>query len=79
MDADSGRLSSSSSSADNRAEVLGFAPQKESAYSKLLPYADVIDQESNNVLAEIKENLAKAVQLRDVKVGASHWTVQLAK
>lgn len=63
----------------NREDVLGFTPQKESAYSKLLPYADVIDEESNNVFAEIKENLAKAVQFRDIKTGASHWTVQLAK
>ncbi|PVD25485.1 hypothetical protein C0Q70_13141 [Pomacea canaliculata] len=60
-----------------REDVLGFHPQKESPYSKLLPYSDVIDEESSNALAEIKEKLAKAVQLRDLKVSANHWTLQL--
>jgi proteasome activator subunit 4 len=63
----------------DREAVLGFNPQKESIYSRLLPYADALDAESNAVLAEIKENLARSVQLRDIKLGASHWAVQLSK
>lgn len=64
---------------ETREEVLGFIPQKESTYCRLLPYADVLDKESNEFLAEIKENLAKSVQLRDIKIGTSHWGVQLTK
>ncbi|KAK7103315.1 proteasome activator complex subunit 4B-like [Littorina saxatilis] len=64
---------------ENRETELGFKPQKELAYSRLLPYADALDEESNEVLAEIKENLAKSVQLRDIKIGTSHWAVQLSK
>ncbi|KAL8607379.1 hypothetical protein ACOMHN_024404 [Nucella lapillus] len=64
---------------ENREEALGFVPQKESNYCRLLPYADVLDKESNEVLVEIKENLAKSVQLRDIKIGTSHWGVQLTK
>ncbi|XP_076463728.1 proteasome activator complex subunit 4B-like [Babylonia areolata] len=63
----------------NREDVLGFIPQRESIYCRLLPYADELDEESNGHLAEIKENLAKSVQLRDTKIGTSHWTVQLTK
>lgn len=64
---------------ENREAALGFVPQKELAYSRLLPYADDLDEESNEVLAEIKENLARSVQLRDIKIGTSHWAVQLTK
>lgn len=63
----------------NRQEALGFIPQKEPLYSKLLPYEDILDEESNNVLAEIKEKLAQSVQLRDIKIGARHWAAQLDK
>ena len=64
---------------ENREAALGFVPQKELAYSRLLPYSDDLDEESNEVLAEIKENLARSVQLRDIKIGTSHWAVQLTK
>ena len=64
---------------DEREAILGFIPQKESSYNKLLPYNDAIDEESNAVLAEIKGNLGRAVQLRDVKVGAGHWVGQLTR
>ncbi len=64
---------------DDRESELGFKPQQETPYNKLLPYADKLDGESNLQLAEIKANLARTVQLRDIKIGASHWTGQLAK
>ena len=62
-----------------RLESLGFSPQKETVYSNLLPYAENIDQESNSVFQEIKTNLTRSVQLRDLKVGARHWIVQLER
>lgn len=62
---------------DDRAAILGFVPQKENPYNRLLAYADKIDEESNHHLAEIKANLAAAVQLRDINVGVNHWVGQL--
>ncbi len=64
---------------DERSEVLGFEPQQETIYNKFVPYADVLDQESNEQLSEIKAQLGRTIQFRDIKVGASHWTGQLAK
>ncbi|XP_060589859.1 proteasome activator complex subunit 4B-like [Ruditapes philippinarum] len=64
---------------DDREQLLGFKPQKEIIYNKLLPYNDAIDAETNAVLSEIKANLGRAVQLRDLKVGAGHWVGQLSR
>ena len=63
----------------DRAETLGFAPQREIQYNKFLPYCDKLDIESNEHLAVIKANLARTVLVQDVKIGATHWTAQLAK
>ena len=59
--------------------VLRCKSQHDLIYSKLLPYSDVIDDESDALLNNIKENLAKSIQLRDVKVGTCHWSIQLTK
>lgn len=63
----------------DRSEVLGFQPQKEISYNHILPYASQLDAESNELLSEIKGNLARSVELRDIKVGATHWVGQLAR
>jgi len=64
---------------DDREAKLGFRPQREVVYNALLPYADQLDAESTDQLAHIKANLARVVQLRDIKIGGSHWTGQLSK
>ena len=64
---------------DEFREALGFKPQKETVFNSFLPYTDKLDAESNPILAEIKANLSLAVQLRDLKVGARHWIVQLER
>ncbi|XP_014486142.1 PREDICTED: proteasome activator complex subunit 4B-like [Dinoponera quadriceps] len=58
---------------------LGFCPQKEIAYNKLLPYADELDAESRILLAEIKENLGRAVMLREIRPACSLWSNKLYK
>ncbi|KAH3856831.1 hypothetical protein DPMN_099426 [Dreissena polymorpha] len=63
----------------DRELILGFKPQKEIIYNKLLPYKDDVDLDSNADLAEIKCQLGRAVQLRDIKVGAGHWSSQLSR
>lgn len=66
-------------STDEVRETLGFHPQKECRYNALLPYSERLDEESNACLAEIKANLGRAVQQRDIKYGTNHWLVQLER
>lgn len=50
-----------------RIEKLGYRPQKEIFCNNYLPYADQIDEESERLLVTIKDNLAKAVAMREMK------------
>lgn len=59
-------------------DTLGFVPQKDIVYNKLLPYADKLDGESNEILAGIKENLGRAVYLRELWPGVLFWTRKLS-
>uniref|UniRef100_A0A4W5RB86 Proteasome activator Blm10 middle HEAT repeats region domain-containing protein n=1 Tax=Hucho hucho TaxID=62062 RepID=A0A4W5RB86_9TELE len=58
--------------------TLGFVPQKDIVYNKLLPYADILDDESNDILGQIKGNLGRAVQLREIWPGVLFWTRKLS-
>ncbi|KAJ8359771.1 hypothetical protein SKAU_G00162960 [Synaphobranchus kaupii] len=62
----------------DEAEALGFVPQKDIVYNKLLPYADKLDEESNDILGQIKGNLGRAVQLRELWPGVLFWTRKLS-
>uniref|UniRef100_A0A8D8S251 Proteasome activator complex subunit 4 n=1 Tax=Cacopsylla melanoneura TaxID=428564 RepID=A0A8D8S251_9HEMI len=62
-----------------RQKILGFRPQREIIYSKYLPYADKIDSESVEKLAEIKANLGRAVVLQEMRPGWEMWTGRLMK
>ena len=53
---------------EGRFKKLGFQPQKELIFNKLLPYADGIDEESQSFLREIKSNLSKAVLFRELVI-----------
>lgn len=53
--------------AEKRIAKLGFRPQKELFCNNYLPYADQIDDESQKLLVSIKDNLAKAVAMREMK------------
>lgn len=61
-----------------QSDTLGFVPQKDIVYNKLLPYADRLDEESNEILGKIKGNLARAVQLREIWPGVLFWTRKLS-
>uniref|UniRef100_A0A3B3B675 Proteasome activator subunit 4a n=1 Tax=Oryzias melastigma TaxID=30732 RepID=A0A3B3B675_ORYME len=58
--------------------ALGFVSQKDIVYNKLLPYADKLDDESNDILSKIKGNLGRAVQLREIWPGVLFWTRKLS-
>uniref|UniRef100_A0A3Q3N6V1 Proteasome activator subunit 4a n=1 Tax=Mastacembelus armatus TaxID=205130 RepID=A0A3Q3N6V1_9TELE len=61
-----------------QSDILGFVPQKDIVYNKLLPYADRLDDESNDILSKIKGNLGRAVQLREIWPGVLFWTRKLS-
>lgn len=60
-----------------RYKKLGFVPQKEIYCNKYLPYADQLDDESQKMLTEMKEGLAKAVALREMTPGVGMATSRL--
>ncbi|XP_036402211.1 proteasome activator complex subunit 4A [Megalops cyprinoides] len=59
-------------------EALGFVPQKDIVYNKLLPYAGKLDEESNDILGQIKGNLGRAVRFRELWPGVLFWTRKLS-
>lgn len=61
-----------------QSDTLGFVPQKDIVYNKLLPYADRLDDESSEILSRIKGNLGRAVQLREIWPGVLFWTRKLS-
>ncbi|XP_077359602.1 proteasome activator complex subunit 4B-like [Festucalex cinctus] len=52
-------------------------PQKELVYNGLLPYADRLDREAAELLADIKTNLSRAVLLRELWPGVAFWCKKL--
>lgn len=62
-----------------RFKKLGFTPQKENVYNKLLPYADKLDEESSKLFYDIKTNLVKSVLAREMRPGCALWTSRLNK
>jgi proteasome activator subunit 4 len=62
-----------------RVKRLGFKPQREIVYCKLLPYANQLDEESVRMLSEIKANLGRAVMMREMRPGCGMWTTRLSK
>lgn len=54
---------------ENRAKVLGFAPQKEIFHNFYLPYADSLDDESNEQLNYIKQEMGKSLAMREITPG----------
>lgn len=55
----------------------GFVPQKKIVYNDLLPYADRLDREAQELLAEIKANLSRAVVVRELWPGVTFWCRKL--
>lgn len=63
----------------NRYEKIGFKPQKEVVYNKLLPYSDELDDDSINMLKEIKGYLGRLIILREMRPGCGIWVVKLQR
>lgn len=57
--------------------MLGFKPQKQIVYNRLLPYKDKLDEESNKFLSEIKYSLGRAVVFKETSPGILYWSNRL--
>lgn len=64
---------------EKRYEKLGFKPQKEVVYNKLLPYSDKLDYDSVNMLKEVKGHLGRSIILREMRPGCGIWVVKLQR
>ncbi|XP_075223188.1 proteasome activator complex subunit 4A-like isoform X2 [Lycorma delicatula] len=64
---------------NKRFEKLGFKPQKEDVYNKLLPYSERLDDDSVNMLKEVKGHLGKLIILREMRPGCGMWVVKLQR
>ena len=62
-----------------RAVQLGFYPQKEVVYNRLLPYSADIDAESTAWFRDIKANLGRALAVRELRPGLVVWISRLNK
>lgn len=62
-----------------RYDKLGFKPQKEKIYNKLLPYGNQLDDESIKLYTDIKSNLIKSIVGREFRPGIALWTSRLNK
>jgi len=62
-----------------RTMELGFEPQKEIIYNKLLPYVGDVDAESTAWFAEIKGNLGRSIALGELRPGIVTWSSRLNK
>lgn len=64
---------------NKRFKKLGFKPQKEVIYNKLLPYSEKLDDDSVNMLKDIKGHLGKLIVLREMRPGCGIWVVKLQR
>lgn len=61
-------------------DLLDQSPyQTEISFNQLLPYADELDSEANDLLAQIKSNFGRCAMLRDIEPGCSYWSQMLTK
>lgn len=64
---------------NDRCVKLGFKPQKEIIFNRLLPYAHKLDDESLRLFADIKGNLGRSLMLREYRPGFGIWISRLNK
>lgn len=70
---------SNSEYTNSRIAKLGFKPQKEAQFNKLLPYSETLDEDSQELLQAIKINLARGVLLKEVEPACSIWAHRLTR
>lgn len=53
--------------------------QKPNIFNKYLPFYDSIKRQGYELFDEIKENLSRVIQLRELRPGFSHWSSKLQR
>ncbi len=53
--------------------------QKPNIFNKYLPFNDSIKQQGYDLFEEIRENLSRIIQLRELRPGFSHWSSKLQR
>lgn len=53
--------------------------QKPNIFNKYLPFYDSIQQQGYDLFDEIRENLSRIIQLRELRPGFSHWSSKLQR
>ncbi|CAF3512541.1 unnamed protein product, partial [Rotaria sordida] len=60
-------------------EVAEDNLQKPNIFNKYLPFYDSIKQQGYELFEEIRENLSRIIQLRELRPGFSHWSSKLQR
>jgi proteasome activator subunit 4 len=53
--------------------------QKPNIFNKYLPFYDAIRRQGYDFFDEIRENLSRIIQLRELRPGFSHWSSKLQR
>lgn len=64
---------------ERRTMELGYKPQHELFHNFYLPYADLLDYESAKLLDLIKQEVGKALAMREINPGAGIFVTKLMK
>lgn len=62
---------------EERKKVLGFVPQKELFHNFHLPYAELLDDESNEQLNYIKHEMGRSLAMREITPGLGLFVSRL--
>lgn len=60
-------------------EVVEDNLQKPNIFNKYLPFYDTIKRQGYELFDEIRENLSRVIQLRELRPGFSHWSSKLQR
>lgn len=53
--------------------------QRPNIFNKHLPFADTIKRQGFEFFEEIRENLSRVIQMRELRPGFSHWSSKLQR
>lgn len=60
-------------------EIIDDNLQKPNIFNKYLPFSESIKRQGYELFDEIRENLSRVIQLRELRPGFSHWSSKLQR
>jgi hypothetical protein len=64
---------------ERRIKALGYKPQHELFHNFYLPYSEKIDVESAELLDHVKQELGKALAMREINPGSGIYVTKLMR